>query len=122
MIEFGQSTGSGSADLSGNTLYALGVNNNMIPGLNAPPNAQTAGNVFNLWGNIPLTGLQIGWAEGTNLTGAIVHGDASTGYHSVPITVKHGRASNVNQSTAGANVSVPYPTISDVTYQDCTGS
>lgn len=126
VIEIGQSTGVGSADGSGNTLYVLGENNLFIPGENpGSTGTQTGGNVVNMWGNIPLNALKFGWIEGNNITGTLPHCAPGGSWHSVstPIVVDHGRHSNTNQSTRGGNGApnnVAYPTGFGIEYFDNT--
>lgn len=80
--------------------------------------AQTAGNVFDAYGSTPQNGGIIGWAEGINCTGSVVRG---SGLHvgSPPLTVKHGRHTNVNQYTGTGNISVPYDPNFGIVYEDC---
>lgn len=120
-IEFGQADTGGTC--SNNTFYAKAENLLMIPNGTNPGSTgvQTGGNVINAWGAHPANGTVYQWIEGTNCTGAVFDGDrTSGGFASVPITVNHGRAVNVNQYTGGGNISVPYETITNVTYHDCT--
>lgn len=119
VIQFGQPNTSGTC--GGNELFALGVNNLMIPNGTNPGStqSQTGGNVINGWGSHPLTGTVFGWLEGNNITGCLLHTDGGA-WSSTPITVNHGRGTSTNQSTAGSNVAARYPVITNVTYNDCT--
>lgn len=110
VIEQGNST---AANYDNDTMYALGENNLMVPNGTNPGSTcqQTSGNVFNLWGNIQLNGNIIGWAEGNNITGSIIHSDNGTWFPGSPaLVVQHGRHSSSNLSTVGSNISQPYPT------------
>jgi hypothetical protein len=98
------------------TYYALGVNLLMRVGDGHNPgssltNIQTGGNVFNFWGAIPLSNNVVGWAEGRNCTGAVIHGNPNSNWQNgaIPIKVLHGRHTNVNQWTGkGGQISIPY--------------
>lgn len=114
--------------LNNNTLYAKGSNLSMEPGNGTNPGStsvQTGGNLFNLWGSVKQNGTIIGWAEGSSLTGTIVHcaGGSWSSTPSPPITVNHGRHTNVNLWTGGGNAApnnVPYPSGFRIVYNDCT--
>jgi len=95
------------------TIYAYGTNMHMHPV------SQTGGNVINIWGPKPLNGMVIGWAEGNDISGAVVHGDSSTWWTANPkIICQHGRDHNVNQWTGGGNASYKYVNSGKITYQD----
>jgi hypothetical protein len=124
VIEQGNET---AANYDNDIMYALGKNNLMIPnGTNPGSTAQqTGGNVFNLWGHIKLNGNIIGWAEGDNVSGSIIHSDSGSWFPGSPaLTVQHGRHNQSNLSTAGGNISQPYPTTTptgtplNIIYQD----
>lgn len=112
VIEPGNDTG---GPLNNYTIYAKGTNLLMKPtGAGGNPGSsgsgQTAGNIVNLWGSIPLDGCVVNWAEGSNCTGAVVHGTVTGGYYpgSPPITVNHGRGVSMNQFTGGGNTTEKY--------------
>jgi hypothetical protein len=116
-----------AANYDNDIMYALGKNNLMIPnGTNPGSTAmQTGGNVFDLWGHIKLNGNIIGWAEGDNVSGSIIHSDTGTWFPGSPaLVVQHGRHNNSNLSTVGSNISQPYPmttptgTPLNIIYQD----
>jgi hypothetical protein len=126
VIEQGNDT---AANYDNVTLYALGVNCLMVPNGTNPGSAakQTGGNVVNLWGHIKLNGNVIGWAEGRNCTGSIIHSDNGSWFPgSPPLSVTHGRHTHTNQSTVGGNIATPYPTTTPlgatlgIVYNDCT--
>ena len=122
VLEHGSSTGGTS---SGNTIYALGVNGNMVPDGTNPGSStkQTGTNVINAWGATATSGLTFGWIEGQSMTGAVFHGDrTSGGFATNAIVVNHGRHTSTNLSTpsGSGNIAVPYETITNVTYNDCT--
>lgn len=126
VIEQGNATAANYDDV---TMYALGVNCLMVPNGSNPGSTakQTGGNVFDLWGHIKLNGNVIGWAEGRNMTGSIIHSDNGSWFPgSPPLTVQHGRHTHTNQSTVGGNIAAPYPTTTPlgatlgIVYNDCT--
>jgi PKD repeat protein len=128
VIEIGNSYGT---NYKGCTYYAKGVNNLQVPDASdslSTGSGQTAGNVLNFWGSQSLSGSRVGWAEGVNISGAIVKSDnGSWTTNTVPdIPMDHGRHTNTNQSTAGGNISQPYQTITGggkrvpIHYVDCT--
>lgn len=120
VIEAGNVSGTNYANC---TYYAKGENNLMRPnGTNPGSTAQqTGGNVFNLWGNVALNGNVIGWAEGINITGAVVHGSGGSWFPGSPaIKVLHGRGTNTNQFVgSGGNVADRYVTGKGISYTDC---
>jgi hypothetical protein len=60
----------------------------------------------------------VGWAEGTNLQGAVVWaGDISSGLIS-GMSVLHGRHNNVNQNTNGTSGLVPFDKSRGIAYSD----
>lgn len=110
---------------STNTFYILAENllftpwhsGAVNPGTDTTSSAQTGGNAVNHWGSKPLNGHVFEWVEGNNLTGAVTHGAGGSWFPGSPaIHVKHGRHSNVNQYTGGANISVPYDTTHGINY------
>jgi hypothetical protein len=116
--------GSPSVSENNNTFFIKGENLLMIPNGTNPgsTSSQTGGNVFNMWGTVPVNGMIVGWAEGINCTGAVVYG-VGGGWHpgSPPMTVLHGRHSNTNQNqSAGGHISTPYDPNWGIVYQDCT--
>jgi hypothetical protein len=126
VIEVGNDVGTalGVGNYSNCTFYALGENNLMIPNGTNPGSTemQTGGNVFNWWGDIPLNGNVVGWAEGNNISGAVSHcaGGAYGPSANPPITFQHGRGSNTNQFVgSGGNTSQRYETGHGVVYNDC---
>lgn len=115
--------GSVGDSTSNNTFFILAENMHMKPtGTNPGSTAQqTGGNAVNHWGSIPLNGHVFGWVEGNDLTGAVTHGAGGGWFPGSPaITVNHGRHNNVNQSTAGSNISTPYDTAHSIVYNDST--
>lgn len=108
------------------TLYVRAENLLMVPDGSNPGSTQTqtGGNGLDFFGATLLNGCVVGWMEATNCTGTVLHcatGNWHTG--SPPVTVQHGRHTNVNQSTIngnGAPNNVPYPTGFGVVYNDCT--
>jgi len=128
-IEFGQSP-AGSGNNNDNLVcYVKAANLLMRPtgstGGGNPGSTgtgQTAGNVVNLWGNVPLNGLDMVWIEGNNCTGAMVNGTPTGGYFpgSPAIKVEHGRGTNMNQFTGGGNSSEEYVSGKGIVYTDCT--
>jgi hypothetical protein len=107
------------------TLYAKGDNLLMQPtGAGGNPGSsgsgQSSGNVINLWGNVPLDGLNVGWAEGNNITGSVSHCQTGTWHPGSPaVTFIHGRGTNTNQF-AGPNSAQRYMTGFGVVYSsDC---
>lgn len=109
-IEAGNDVGTNEANIR---LACYATQLKMIPnGTNVgSTGTQTAGNVINLWGNIALDGMVMVWIEGVDNTGTMVKQANGSYYPGSPaISVLHGRHTNINQSTAGSNVSVPYPT------------
>ncbi len=100
---------------SSNTFYILGENLLMVP------TTQTGGNVAQHWGSIKLNGHVFGWVEGNNCTGGVTYGAGGSWFPGSPaIAVSHGRHSNVNQSHAGGNATVPYDTHHGIVYSDST--
>lgn len=122
VIEVGNSSGS---NYSNGTFYCKAVNCLMQPNGTNPGSTsqQTGGNAMMFWGSVPLDNNVVGWVEGTNLTGAPVHGTPTGGWYpgSPPITVNHGRHTNTNQFVgSGGNTSEPYITGHGIVYNDCT--
>ena len=124
-IEMGSSRS--TAVLQNMTLYAKCANLNMEPGNGTNPGStgvQTGGNCINLWGTQHYTSSTIGWAEASNISGAVIH-CASGNWSSVnpSMTVNHGRHSSTNLWTSGGNAApnnVPYPSGFNISYSDCT--
>jgi hypothetical protein len=86
---------------------------------------ETGGNAINFWGPKHLDGCVVGWVEATNCSGGCVHEANGTWINaSPPVTVNHGRHSNVNQffnTSVSSNRNVPYDaTFTGVVYNDCT--
>lgn len=125
-VEAGHNAGNGYQD---NTYYVLGENLLMEPdGTNPGSNGvkQAGGNVLQFWGGDPLDNNVVGWVEGRNCTGGVVHCASGGAWDnaSPAITVDHGRHSNVNQYTGNSSQSgangVPYNLAHGIVYNDCT--
>lgn len=107
--------GSPSSSNSNNTFYVKAENLLMVPNGTNPGSTikQTGGNAINLWGNVKFNGMVIGWVEGTNLSGNLVHAAGGSYWPGSPaVQILHGRYHNICQSTAGSNSALPYMTSS----------
>jgi hypothetical protein len=93
-IEQGQTP---SYNYGNNTLAAYGENLLMnCTGTNpGSTGKQTGGNIFEFWGQSPLTSNTVVWAEGVNISAQITHG-TNEAWSNGLVTVQHGRHTNTN--------------------------